>query len=405
MKAVILAVHLTIFFRSAYLSDQELDEPQGEEQRLPHYLKDDGIRRVAKLDKLHFNKTLKASRMLVVLFYFSNSGDKKLDNTWKTDEKMLEIVARVLQPQGVNIGSVNIAESLELSQNLGVKYSGAIMIFHRGKRIEYFGHRSADILLGFLHKMFEPPVSLIESKKQKAAFDDVEGSKVIGYFEKDSEELKAFEDEAKQQQPLLPFFAVWDKKLAKALRLKKPNSIQLLKPYEKPVSFPSSQAITAENINLFIEENKKNILTKVRLEDIHYTWSSEVKGFLIMAFVRLETNAGVEFFSLVKSLAKRYGNKKNLHFMWVDPDPFPTMRDYWQRSYNIDVNSPVIGVIEPKLTTSSWFEKKGKETKLRHLQQWVEDILAGKVELKAPQNSTESSQGENKKEPIVKEEL
>ena len=27
----------------------------------------------------------------------------------------------------------------------------------------------------------------IESKKQKTAFDDVEGSKVIGYFEKDSE--------------------------------------------------------------------------------------------------------------------------------------------------------------------------------------------------------------------------
>ena len=25
------------------------------------------------------------------------------------------------------------------------------------------------------------------------------------------------------------------------------------------------------------------------------------------------------------------------------------MRDYWQKSYNIDVNSPVIGVIDPKL--------------------------------------------------------
>lgn len=37
------------------------------------------------------------------------------------------------------------------------------------------------------------------------------------------------------------------------------------------------------------------------------------------------STAGVEFFSLVKSLAKRYGNKKNLHFMWVDPDPFPTV--------------------------------------------------------------------------------
>ena len=27
------------------------------------------------------------------------------------------------------------------------------------------------------------------------------------------------------------------------------------------------------------------------------------------------------------------------------------MRDYWQKSYNIDVNSPVIGVIEPKLVS------------------------------------------------------
>jgi len=29
------------------------------------------------------------------------------------------------------------------------------------------------------------------------------------------------------------------------------------------------------------------------------------------------------------------------------------MRDYWQKSYNIDVNSPVIGVIEPKLVSKS----------------------------------------------------
>ena len=34
--------------------------------------------------------------------------------------------------------------------------------------------------------MFEPPVTLIESKKQKTVFDDVDGSKVIAYLEKDS---------------------------------------------------------------------------------------------------------------------------------------------------------------------------------------------------------------------------
>ena len=47
---------------------------------------------------------------------------------------------------------------------------------------------------------------------------------------------------------------------------------------------------------------------------------------------------------------------------------------------------------------SSWFEKKGKETKLRHLQQWVEDILAGKVDLKEPENTEDTAQKGNKEE-------
>ena len=34
---------------------------------------------------------------------------------------------------------------------------------------------------------------------------------------------------------------------------------------------------------------------------------------------------GAQFFSLVKSLARRYGDNKKLHFLWVDPDPFPTV--------------------------------------------------------------------------------
>ena len=58
-----------------------------------------------------------------------------------------------------------------------------------------------------------------------------------------------------------------------------------------------------------------------------------------------------------------------------------------------------------KKSKSSWFKKKGKETKLRHLQQWVEDILAGKVELKEPVNSTETTQDGQEDEAIKKDEL
>ena len=91
MKTLILVVHVALFFHAAYQTDEHWDELRREEERLPHYLKDDGIRRVAKLDKIHFNKTLKASRMLVVLFYLANRGDQEADNSWKTDEKMLEV--------------------------------------------------------------------------------------------------------------------------------------------------------------------------------------------------------------------------------------------------------------------------------------------------------------------------
>jgi len=55
---------------------------------------------------------------------------------------------------------------------------------------------------------------------------------------------------------LLPFFAVFDKKLAKSLRFKKLKSIQLLKPYEKPVYFPANEVGYIEdllyNFNLYL---------------------------------------------------------------------------------------------------------------------------------------------------------
>lgn len=91
MKALIVAIYLAVFFRGVYLEDDLLEEIQREEERLPYYLKDDGIKRVVNLNKEHFNKTLKASRMLVVLFYLSTKDNPQAEIAWKTDEKMLEV--------------------------------------------------------------------------------------------------------------------------------------------------------------------------------------------------------------------------------------------------------------------------------------------------------------------------
>lgn len=79
-----------LFFQGAFPLDDD-GEITREEERLPPYLKDDGIKRVAKLTESNFNKTMKASRLLAVLFYYENKEDQVADRSWKTDEKMLEV--------------------------------------------------------------------------------------------------------------------------------------------------------------------------------------------------------------------------------------------------------------------------------------------------------------------------
>ncbi|XP_031559785.1 calsequestrin-1-like [Actinia tenebrosa] len=363
---------------------QEVDDIDSQGEQLPSYLRDDGIKRVATLKQSNFERTLKHTKMLVVLFYMASKEHPESEKAWKSDEQMLEVVARVLQPQGVTVGVVNVEKDYALAQALGVKFAGAILIFHRGKKVDYFGHRSADVLISYLHKMFEPPLTVIETKKQRKTFEDTDSSKVVGYFEKGSPQYEAFEEAAKNYQPLIPFFVVSDKKQAKPFRLKKINTFQLHKPFEKPITFTSDKdSVTEESIKQFITKNKKQVIAKIRLEDIHDVWSARVEGFLITAFVRPKTEDGAKFFSLVKKLAREVKDNEKLTFVWVDPDPFPMMREFWQKSYKIDVNSPAIGVVDPKLNRSSWFKKKGKEPKLKHMLQWIQDVLNNKVQFTA----------------------
>ncbi|KXJ06619.1 Calsequestrin-1, partial [Exaiptasia diaphana] len=346
-KRLLLLAFLSCF-QIHPLYSEDLDEVESQESQLPHYLRDDGIRRVASLTKDNFANTLKHSRLAVVLFYLTSKDHPESEKAWESDEKLLELVGRVLQPQGITVGKVNIEQQYELAQSVGIRYAGSIVIFHKGKQVDYLGHRSADILVTFLHKMLEQPITTIDTKKQRKLFDEIESSKVVGFFDKSSSQYKEYHEAAMNFQPLIPFFVVTDKKQAKQFRLKKVNTLQFYKPFEKPIAFPSNKAITEDNIKDFIEKNKKEILAKIKLENIHAVWSAKAKGFLITAFVRPKTEEGAKFFSLVKNLARGFKENDNLTFVWVDPDPFPMMREYWQKSYKIDVTKPSLGVVDPK---------------------------------------------------------
>ena len=112
MEAFLFVVSCALVVHSTYCLDEHLDEIQREEDRLPYYLKDDGIRRVAKLNKDHFDKTLRASRMLVVLFYFSSSDNNEAEYSWKADEKMLEVsyICKQMETPSGRITSIEVSK-------------------------------------------------------------------------------------------------------------------------------------------------------------------------------------------------------------------------------------------------------------------------------------------------------
>lgn len=132
MNAFLFAVSCALFLHGAYCLDEDLDEIQREEDRLPYYLKDDGIRRVAKLNKDHFNKTLKASRMLVVLFYFSSNENNEVEYSWKADEKMLEVSKLHTQANGnTQLGRITSVEvTVASGQTADYMDILALFIFH-----------------------------------------------------------------------------------------------------------------------------------------------------------------------------------------------------------------------------------------------------------------------------------
>lgn len=78
-------------FQIHHLYCQDLDEVESQERQLPHYLRDDGIRRVAILTKDNFANTLKHSRLAVVLFYLKSKDHPEPEKAWDSEEKLLEV--------------------------------------------------------------------------------------------------------------------------------------------------------------------------------------------------------------------------------------------------------------------------------------------------------------------------
>lgn len=73
------------------LNGEDLSESDALESSLPRYMQNDGIKRVTLLTTASFHRTLKHSKLSVVLFYLISKEHPESEKAWKSDEQLLEV--------------------------------------------------------------------------------------------------------------------------------------------------------------------------------------------------------------------------------------------------------------------------------------------------------------------------
>jgi len=361
--------------------EEEEDSQQSEQQNMSDVMRHhDGVKRVVAVSEKNLNKILKKNELVVMMFWIDNGKDS--EKLSEKDENFLEVMAQLFVGRKVAITSCEIMSNQGIAKNAGVTYTGMIKIFNKGRTTTYYGQRSTDVLFPYVAKMMTPALHIVQTKAEKKQYDTNDLPKVIAYVEPKSKELKELNKTALNFQPMIPFYVVFDAKLAKLFHLKKLNSLQLVKPYEKAVTYSSKKGITEQSVVAFVHENKKQRITKMRLENLHQVWAIDGKGFVVPVFAVTTNGEGTHFFSLAKSLAKHFEKNENVSFVWIDPDPFPAMVDYWSRSFKIDPSKPTIGVVDVHAQTSAWYPKPAEGGYVQNdIKKWILNVLDGKVEL------------------------
>uniref|UniRef100_A0A8C0SXY8 Calsequestrin n=1 Tax=Canis lupus familiaris TaxID=9615 RepID=A0A8C0SXY8_CANLF len=302
---------------------------QGEEGlEFPEY---DGVDRVVNVNAKNYKNVFKKYEVLALLYHEPPEDDKASQRQFEMEELILELAAQVLEDKGVGFGLVDSEKDAAVAKKLGLTEEDSIYVFKGDEVIEYDGEFSADTLVEFLLDVLEDPVELIEGERELQAFENIEDEiKLIGYFKnKDSEHYKAFEDAAEEFHPYIPFFATFDSKVAKKLTLKL-NEIDFYEAFmEEPVTIPDKPN-SEEEIVSFVEEHRRSTLRKLKPESMYETWEDDMDGIHIVAFAEEADPDGFEFLETI---------------IWIDPDDFPLLVPYWEKTFDIDLSAPQIGVV------------------------------------------------------------
>ncbi|XP_074837239.1 calsequestrin-1 [Carettochelys insculpta] len=342
----------------------------------------DGVDRVVDVNIKNYKAVLKKYNVLALLYHEPVGDDKASQKQFELEELTLELAAQVLEEKGVGFGLVDSEKDAAVAKKLGLTEEDSVYVFKEDEVIEYDGEFAADTLVEFLLDVLEDPVEFIEGERELQAFENIEDEpKLIGYFKnEESEHFKAFVDAAEEFHPYIPFFATFDGKVAKKLTLKL-NEIDYYEPFmEKPLTIPDKPN-SEEEIVQFIEEHKRPTLRKLKADSMYETWEDDMDGIHIVAFAEEDDPDGFEFLEILKDVAQDNTDNPDLSIIWIDPEDFPLLIPYWEKTFDIDLSRPQIGVVNVTDADSVWMQMDDEEDlpSAEELEDWLEDVLEGEI--------------------------
>ncbi|RVE75297.1 hypothetical protein OJAV_G00015500 [Oryzias javanicus] len=354
--------------------------PGGAEEGLefPNF---DGKDRVLDVNERNYKKALKRYDLLCLFYHEPMPANKGLQKRFQMTELVLELTAQVLENKDIGFGMVDSQKDAKVAKKLGLEEVGSLYVFKDDRVIEFDGELSADTLVEFLLDVLEDPVEIINNAMELRAFERMEEDiRLIGYFKGEDSYYKAFQEASERFQPYIKFFATFDKSVAKHLSLKM-NGINFYEPFmEEPAVLPG-RPLSEMDIVEFVTQHRRATLRKLRAENMFETWEDDMDGIHIVAFAEEEDPDGYEFLEILKDVARDNTNNPELSIVWIDPDDFPLLTTYWEKTFKLDLFRPQIGVVNVTDADSVWLDMSNDEDlpTAEELEDWIEDVLSGRV--------------------------
>ncbi|KAL0220448.1 hypothetical protein RCL1_000302 [Eukaryota sp. TZLM3-RCL] len=251
-----------------------------------------------------------------------------------------------------------------------------LFLYRSGFIRPYLGPRDSKGIVGTLSQLKNAIPHHLTTKQQKKRFQSLTNARLLGYFDSlDSEQARVYAVVAGFYTNL-PFYVITDKVLARSLRFKSINTVQMWKGDENPIDFEEEYKVS--ELLRFADANRRQLLEPLHPESFSSIISSGHP--VVFMFYQPGDNG---FLTLSREVAKQmesvlieeHGEKKvvELSFWSVDVNQFS---DFVQK-FGLS-NIPSVAVLDLASQKQGVYPSDGAIT-VADVSSWIKDFLEGKA--------------------------